>query len=1352
MNLQLKNRYIRDDFLSYLDDFLPNFKKDVRKVDKTSLKITNDVVYLGEDPQLKLAVFELKHASTFDARVTLAFDGFRLLKNHGINRALIAYTSADDPGWRLSLVTITLEADKKRKLKSVFSNPRRFSFFLGPQAKTNTPDKFLNRQGPIKDFDELQKRFSVEVVNKDFYREIAELFTKLVGGQRKIGGKKQTFEAILQLPSKTADVSHQLYSEFAVRLIGRIVFCWFLKQKQSKDKVPLISDALLNRQVVKDSYYHSVLEKLFFEMLNKESKERSSDLPADADKVPYLNGGLFEPHSNDYYEGQPNFVLKVPDQWFIDLFEVLERYNFTIDENTSTDIELSIDPEMLGRIFENLLAEINPETGASARKNTGSYYTPRTIVDYMVQTSLKEYLKSKFPAAKRQLLDKDSFLKLCQLDDGKLLEYIQNHFHKSMQTSLSYFEDEGFTDYIISHRIIAKLRGLDAFRKMDQVHKHAEIDKRVWQAFLSDEVKVVDRLYGRIKNLKLQKRYSWVTMCLVFEYQGRMFAAFFSPLLTNELSLSTIYAIDERRYSKMKQIHNQLDMDAVFELQKKSFRRDADLPHTGTNPVAAQRFSTLRKLLSDPSILDEEMRVKLGSRDMVSREIEEILAGTGDAQTEEETRRRIVDALDELKVLDPACGSGAFPMGVLQKVVQILQEVDPDGKLWLEKQLAHADPEFRKDIEKKYKSGEYGYIRKLGLIRRCIYGVDIQPIATELSRLRCFLTLIVDQVVDDQEENRGIKALPNLDFKFISANSLIGLPKDQMYENGVAKRSLFEDNVGIERLKALRDKYFTASGEEREELKKQFQKVKREIYENIRIQGKLNLASRSSMLTNWDPFGHDSTGWFDPEWMFGVKDGFDIVIANPPYVGEKRHKEIFREIRRSTLERFYLRKMDLFYFFFHLALDMGKGNSQIAFITTNYYLTADGARKLRQDLKERSAVKELLNLNELKIFKSALGQHNILTLLTKTNRVNDNTRNKDSIVKTCITRRVGTATPEILLSIVGWDDTETDYYLFPVDDLYEGNEFYIRIEGSSQNSKNLKQIIINKVQSEGEKLGSLCKVSQGLLTGIDKITDRHITTKLIGAKYKNNGVYVLNKEEYKNLQLKSSEKKLLKAFFKNSDIKRYYAGQTPNSYVLYLTRNLDLKNYPGLKTHIQKYEKPIKARSKDRGEMQAALRMGKWWVIFAARDDKVFQGPKIISPQRSYKNTFAYNEAEWFASADVYYITEKNSNIKLKYVLSLLNSKLFYLWFYLRGKKKGEMLELLYTPLMEVPIKKISEKEQWPFIEIVNKILAVTNSSDYLTNAEKLTKVEDYEKQIDQMVYELYGLTDEEKKVVEGKN
>lgn len=95
---------------------------------------------------------------------------------------------------------------------------------------------------------------------------------------------------------------------------------------------------------------------------------------------------------NDFYNGQPQYNLVIPDDWFEQFFGILEQYNFTIDENSSVDADVSVDPEMLGRIFENLLAEVNPETGETARKSTGSYYTPRTIVDYMVDQSLKRYL------------------------------------------------------------------------------------------------------------------------------------------------------------------------------------------------------------------------------------------------------------------------------------------------------------------------------------------------------------------------------------------------------------------------------------------------------------------------------------------------------------------------------------------------------------------------------------------------------------------------------------------------------------------------------------------------------------------------------------------------------------------------------------------------------------------------------------------------------------------------------------------------------------------------------------------------------------------------------------------------
>jgi len=126
--------------------------------------------------------------------------------------------------------------------------------------------------------------------------------------------------------------------------------------------------------------------------MNRESSARIPLTLPKSDIIPFLNGGLFESHPNDFYKGTLTYSLKVTDQWFVDFFIILEKYNFTIDENSSINIDVSVDPEMLGRVFENLLAEVVPETGETARKATGSYYTPRVIVDYMVEQSLKQYL------------------------------------------------------------------------------------------------------------------------------------------------------------------------------------------------------------------------------------------------------------------------------------------------------------------------------------------------------------------------------------------------------------------------------------------------------------------------------------------------------------------------------------------------------------------------------------------------------------------------------------------------------------------------------------------------------------------------------------------------------------------------------------------------------------------------------------------------------------------------------------------------------------------------------------------------------------------------------------------------
>ena len=135
---------------------------------------------------------------------------------------------------------------------------------------------------------------------------------------------------------------------------------------------------------------------------------------------------------------------------------------------------------------------------------------------------------------------------------------------------------------------------------------------------------------------------------------------------------------------------------------------------------------------------------------------------------------------------------------------------------------------------------------------------------------------------------------------------------------------------------------------------------------------------------------------------------------------------------------------------------------------------------------------------------------------------------------------------------------------------------------------------------------------------------------------------------------------------------------------------------------------------------------------------------KIVAPQRSKTNTFGYNECEWYASADVYFITEPKQEYQLKYILALLNSYLYYIWLYNKGKRKGEILELYQKPLSEIPIKKADENIQNKFVSVVDKILSITQTDDYLENQEKQNAVKEYEKQIDIMVYKLYDLTYEE--------
>jgi adenine-specific DNA-methyltransferase len=752
--IDFKSTYSRDEILDFLkNSFIKDFQKDVRIVDVPEQKYIQEAHSLGYSSELELSVFEFLHEGGTEKRVTLTKEAFNVLRDSGSFKAIGIFYSKDTDDWRFSLMTATPVVNEKGKVKTVLSNPKRYSFLLGPNAKVNTPTKFLITKGEIQNFEDLKERFSIEVVNKEFYKEISKLFIQLVGGTLGKGKSKEEYTALLKLPG--VKDSSQTAQEFAVRLIGRLIFCWFLREKKNGSEESLMPHSLLSLEASKNhkNYYHDVLEPIFFKVLNVPLSSRKDEkFSSDPyDKIPYLNGGLFSPHDDDFYSTNEskqqgnNEEVVVPDKWLQELFEILETYNFTIDENTAFDEELSIDPEMLGRIFENLLAEINPETGESARKSTGSYYTPRVIVDYMVDESLYLYLKNKTD-----------------------------------------IQEE-------------KLRSLISYNLDDDTY---------------------------------------------------------TPLSEGE-------------------------------------------------------------------------------------------------------KEKIITAIDELKILDPACGSGAFPMGALQKIVFILQQLDPNGQYWFKAQIKNVPVELRKNLEREHSEKNFDYIRKLGVIRRNIFGVDIQPIATEISRLRCFLTLIVDQKVDDNKENRGIDPLPNLDFKFVTANSLISLPEKENHKETIG---MFEDSDRINELKDIRDQFFNASNFERIELKDQFRKIQLEMsryYNSVKNAG----ADLTEMLLSWDPFSHKMTAWFDPEWMFGINEGFDVIIGNPPWISNDsidiEQKEFYKKFYKTASGRF-----DIAGVFVEMATRVAGNGGVIFFVLPEHMWIGDYFRPFREYVDENLSPIEIISLKE----------------------------------------------------------------------------------------------------------------------------------------------------------------------------------------------------------------------------------------------------------------------------------------------------------------------------------------------------------------------------------------------------
>ncbi len=805
----IESRYNREAWQNLLHDIFGNkaafwvapstvevesqLAKEVRNLGKITLSDGNIIavyeVELADRVQIERNRTGIRNMLTTDWR------------NRGCAGAFMFCYRDEESILRFSYVSEIWGFNSKGKYELVSTDTKRYTYLLGEGRACHTAIKqFTALRNSRQALSDVTAAFSVEALTKEFYKELFEWYEWAIDPKTQI-----TF------PNNTAteDDDRDDLETKVIRMITRIMFVWFIKQK---GLVPNnIFDTSFLTQILKDfdpqsategNYYNAILQNLFFATLNRaikdeEGKTRSFATASKRDikslyryaemftiseqdviklfaKVPFLNGGLFEcldktrtidgvkqsynfdgfsRNGERFADGRFKHRAVVPNVLFFDpekgLFSILSRYNFTIEENSPQDQQVALDPELLGKIFENLLGAYNPETSKTARKESGSFYTPRQIVDYMVNESLRAYL--------------------------------------------------------------------------------------------------------------------------------------------------------------------------------------------GSSPIV-------------DSLLDEKFEY--------------------DA-TESTQYIKLAERLKAIKILDPACGSGAYPMGILNRLVHLLKQLEPYANI---------------------------YELKLYIIENCIYGSDIQSIAVQISKLRFFISLICDCEPDANKPNFGIPTLPNLETTFVAANSLIALHNREAkaYIGGKWIENACDSSLFGKEIEELRDQiinirhqHFSAkTSYAKRQLRDEDKVLRNKLAKELQKGGSIP-PKDVEQLVSWDPYDQNAVAsFFDPEWMLGVRDGFDIVIGNPPYIQLQSNGGELANLYETYKFQTFRRTGDIYCLFYERGCQLLKEKGHLCYITSNKWMRAGYGVEMRGFLATSTDPKLLIDFGGVKIFESATVDTNILLFCKAQNQRN----------------------------------------------------------------------------------------------------------------------------------------------------------------------------------------------------------------------------------------------------------------------------------------------------------------------------------------------------------------------------
>ena len=1068
------------------------------------------------------------------------------------------------------------------------NNPHRAHLDILSQLSLESCVKWIDENKKQKNFDGLLAawiaKLDTEELNKQFYRKLFAWY-----------------EWVLETAKFPTDENRVIKpEEHVIRLITRLLFIWFIKEKG------LVTEALFNRHDVLellnennlengDSYYRVVLQNLFFATLNTEidkrtfskenysgnrnfSRYRYKKQMCDPDilldcfaKTPFINGGLFD--CLDTFEGPKDGgsridcfsdvdykKLSIPNRLFFDksrgLLPLLEHYKFTVEENTPIDQEVALDPELLGRVFENLLAAINPETGETARKMTGSYYTPRAIVDYMVEETLVATLSQK-----------------CQPTDAK---------------------------------------------------------KDLW---------------------------------------------------------------DER-------LHYLFDYAKVCD-------------------DASEWFD--------------------------------------DKETD-----TIVKTISELKILDPAVGSGAFPMGVLHKLTLALRRLDPDNKRWeaLQKDLAgkraadafntqnqqERDAELTEisDTFERYRDSDFG--RKLYLIQNSIFGVDLQPIACQIAKLRFFISLAIEQEPDTDAENFGIKPLPNLETRFVAANTLIGIDLSET-------KGLFQDDTVQQLLKdidGIREKFFLANNrgtkrdledqekECREKLEKELERQRTEWVENrqaeieAKIESLPNPEQREQLrekeqktyearkkvfdadfenarkIAQWKPYDQNAKAdWFEPEWMFGVTDGFDVSIGNPPYIQLQKDGGRLADLYQPCKFDTFTRMGDIYCLFYEKGHSLLKSAGHLCFITSNKWMRAGYGKKLRDYFTSHTQPIQLLDMGP-DVFDATVDT-NILLLQNKI------------IYDGVMTFRAATIGTDFDRQTGNISQYLTDYGVRM--EIPAENEPWAILSSAELNLK-------RKIEDIGIPLKNWdINIYRGITIGC------------------NEAFVIDNIEREQLIEEDPKSVEIIKPLLRGKDIKRYYAHPA-GFYILATDYDLDIPNqYPAIYNHLRTIGEQIetgKIKAKGKGLFNRDDQGENWWNLRACAFYAEFDKEKIVWQEMAKEGKFLIDKNKYYSLDTTRILTGEH----LKYLLGILNSKFFLFSFknyYAGGHLGAKGVRFKSEFMKNFPIPPITDANQHIATKIEEFVDQIIDAKQANPNADTSS----LENEIDKLMYELYNLTSEEVCIVE---